>query len=717
MKDNANDRKDRWRSTLLCHLAPWFGIAFATPLFVALNNLNELAISMATIAGGGALVAIALTATTLFLAAIGGDRTRWWLNRVLVTVAIAAALQGNLVHGLFDYGAFNGATMDLRAEGWVFWAEWIGWLLLPLVLFLATLRLRTMPAWLPSLPVLSFLALLLPALLESHSGRDVDAADIDPEVFAFSTRGNLIHLLPDGFQGDVVREVLETNPDLAERFRGFTLYTNHVGLYQGTAPALYTMLIGAPYDLREGYSQRLVAPRFEDWSYPRMLAHHGYRLDYVPISPIVCLEEADSCHPRPFGDMKARALKREPSTDAMYSLRLIADLSLFRLSPMYLKEKIYDEGYWFLADTTLDGSSPWPDPVIREWTENMHLIDDRPVYKWHHFVGTHIPARCDRDCQLQRGLEHLREHYVDQAYCVLGDIAALLARLDEAGIYDQTAMVISGDHGHNIAPDDISGPPLNSSLYEGLQGSARPAFLIKERDSRAPLRYSDLPTSLVDIAPTALALVGIEAEQLSVFDLRTELPRKRLFSPYSISRLWNEAPVPHSVYEVDGPANDPGRWKVTDIRVYREIPGAYDPVNYSTARQFMLGAIFNKLEPEAVGSWVKGRQLAFLIDVPQVADNMTLELTLHLARGIEKQTFSVEVNGQKAGQSAPLHPGQDFWQDVSIPLRPDAVTAGRNFVSILFAEAYYSADDPDWRAAALVKTIRVSANEVSEPGD
>ncbi|MDX1556403.1 MAG: hypothetical protein R3212_10285, partial [Xanthomonadales bacterium] len=291
MNDHATGRNappgDGMPSTLLCHLSPWFGIVFATPLFVALNNLQELAVSPLTLAAGAALATLALTAATLGLSSIGGKRMRWWLNRILVTLAIAAAIQGNFVHGLFDYGAFNGETMDLRAEGRLFWAEWIAWLLIPVAVFLATLRLKSMPPWLPSLPLLSFLVLLLPALWKFDATTSVEESGVDPDVFAFSTRGNLIHLLPDGFQSDIVQEVLESNPELADRFQGFTLFTDHLGLYQGTAPALYTLFTGAPYDLGQGFSEAMVAQALKEHAYTKLLAQAGYRMDFVPISSTV----------------------------------------------------------------------------------------------------------------------------------------------------------------------------------------------------------------------------------------------------------------------------------------------------------------------------------------------------------------------------------------------------------------------------------------------
>ncbi len=703
-------------AALLSHFAFWFGLLFATPLFIAIHNREDIVFSTTVLAGGAALACIALTFISRKASRLGGPRTEKWVTRILLSAAIVLAIQGNVIHDLFYYGAFNGEPVEFRAYGWKFWAEWLGWLAaFPLALW-AVSRPSRPPSWLPALPLLSFLFLLAPPLLfPTGQGSSASADDeIDSSVFAFSSKDNLIHLLPDGFQGDVVRQVFQDNPTLAEAFRGFTLFTDHVGLYQGTAPALYTILTGEPFDFARGFTYKRINPEIENKAYQKRLTELGYQLDYVPISGFICPEEANSCHVRPFNDMKARGYFRHRVEDAAYSVRLIADLSLFRLLPMYLKEKIYNEGRWFFADTTLDGSSPWPDPVIREWTENMHVVDDRPVYKWYHYVGTHIPAKWDKHCRLLEKHGEERRHYQAQALCVLQGIAELLKRLDEAGIYDQTAFLITGDHGHNTVPDDLTANPLNSYLYKGLMGSGRPALLVKNKHDREPLKFSKLPTSLVDVAPTALALAGIEGRNRSAFELQMQERRVRLFQHYSIPDFWTGDPIPYVEYEVGLPASDGRQWGVSDIRYFRQVPDAYDPVNRPNAKGYVLGARLRKSLGNNKASWITGQQLAFIIDLPAPSEPRVLELTLHLPEWMPEQSFRLQLNGGPVYSSPQLKPGDDFWQLVSIPLRADQQREGGNFVSIVFNQLYDPPDSDRWKGAALIKSIRTRGEHQSE---
>ncbi len=322
--------------------------------------------------------------------------------------------------------------------------------------------------------------MLTPALLDPpQAGLELaDEPGVDPSVYAFSSVSNLVHLLPDGFQGDTVRQVLAENPRLAARFEGFTLFTDHLGRYPGTAPSLYSMLTGKVFPLEKGFDYSWVGPETRELSYQAELARSGFQVDLVPISNYICPENVSSCHPRPF---KNRGFSQAEGRQFFPFTASAGDLTLFRLSPLFLKEKIYDRGYWLLSDIATDEGSPKPDPILREWTENLHVVDDRPVYKWYHYIGTHVPPRWDASCDLRRHLEPVRDNYLAQAHCILNGIADFIDRLKAEGIYEQTAMIISGDHGHNTVPADQVSPAANYSMYQPLLGTGRPALLVKTR--------------------------------------------------------------------------------------------------------------------------------------------------------------------------------------------------------------------------------------------
>jgi hypothetical protein len=400
-------------------------------------------------------------------------------------------------------------------------------------------------------------------------------------------------------------------------------------------------------------------------------------VDYVPISNFICIEQAASCHARPFNDMKARGYFRHHSEDVLYSARLLADLTLFRLAPMYLKEKIYNDGRWLFADTTLDGSSPWPDPVIREWAAQLHVVADRPVYKWYHYIGTHTPAKWDADCSLLREPAAGRADYVAQATCVLTSIAALLQVMKEAGIYDQTAFIVSGDHGHNVIPMTCS-RRLNSGLLGSL--TAPHAALLKRLNSRERCSSALRPPAR---RGADSAGCGIEANAVGLRSRAGTAPGAEV-PAISIPDLWSGKPIPYVEYTVRGPVSDASQWQVSDIQDYRETPEAYDPLNKSTGNGFVMGAHLREPPDDDSSSWVTGRQLAFVIGIDDPARPHTLELRFHFPAWLSGQSFTVEFNGGPPWHSSQAPAGGDeFWRSFSIPLDASRQRAGRNFVSLM----------------------------------
>jgi len=498
----------------LCHIAFWYGVLFAAPVFVAMSNRHDLFISLPSLVTGLLTLTLVMTGLTLLLAALLGEPWRKALATILLASAFVLAIQSNVLHSFTYFGQFDGAIVDFRKYGWLFWLEWYGFLLALALLIWLLYRARRISAWVPWVPILSFTLLWVPAVQStSHQPGGDKNNSFDETVFDFSSVRNLIHLLPDGLQSDVVQQVLNENPKLAGRYRGFTFYTDHLGMYYGTAPAVPTMLTGRPFDFDKGHRYTWITPFIEQYSYQNVLASQDFALDLVPIDKAYCVSRARSCVPRPFSDWKSRGYRRIHNEDRLYSLRLLADLSLYRLLPSFLKEKIHNQGEWWLSDSTLDGASLWPDPVIHEWIENMRVTNQAEIYKWYHYIGTHKPPFWNRDCRRQSGLARSRENFLGQAYCILEGIAIFLEKLEEKGIYDQTAILISGDHGHSIIPRDIAGPPESVSLTGQMMGTARPALLVKSMDSRAPLKFSDLPTSLSDIAAMALSSAGVPADR------------------------------------------------------------------------------------------------------------------------------------------------------------------------------------------------------------
>lgn len=690
--------------------ALYFGLGFASPLLITLANPEDLAFNPRWFSFTAFLLVLTLSAVSAFLS----GKTPFAKSLAIGSLACAFVftLQGNFVHDLFYYGDFNGNLTNWREYGWKFWVEWSGFLLaFPLFYWLLS-RLKQVPVWLALVPVLSSVLLVVPVLFKQQANVALEVSDeVKPDVLEFSSTLNLVHLLPDGFQGDIAREVLEDHPELSARLEGFTLYRDHLGMYQGTAPSVPTIFMGRPFDFESGYSDERTIDEMKRYAYPARLQDNGFRLDYVPLSSTYCLEGAASCIIRPFNDLKPRGYFRHKNEHLSYAVRQLADLTLFRHLPMFLKEKVYNNGDWFWADTTLDGSSPWPDPVLREWIDRMVVSGPQPRYKWYHYIGTHIPPRWDADCIYNGELERTRKQYYDQSVCVLTGIARFADKLRELGIFDETAIIISGDHGVNIEPDDNVGLKANASLYVGVIGAARPTLMIKPLKAQSAFQVSDAPTSLIDIAPTALDLVGLQGdyEGESILTIDPKLERTRIFNRYTSAEFWTGEAISNDVWTVDGSVRNLENWSLLDMFYKHSAPSGYAAINYNSAYETSRGLSLNRAEPDVESSWIGGSEFTILVGTqqPDLTASIELELSMPDFMKAAVQSFSVTVNHHELDERYSLGHKKE-WSLITIPLPDGVLKQGNNQVVLKFSEtAAPETRTGDWHAAGKLRSFRL----------
>ena len=709
--DSLADRTNG-RTLFLCHAATWYGLIFATPLVVALTNQQDIILPVSLLVPALAVLFILLSLVSWGLSSRLGFKLQKPVAIGMLSIAFMLAIQGNLLHTLTYFGQFDGSMVFFRQYGIWFWIEWFGFLAGFILFFFLFNRAWRVSAWLSLVPFLSFTLALGTAFVDADSQpTGSKPAQFNDTVFDFSNSRNLVHLLPDALQSDIVEQVLRENPELAMRFRGFTLYSDHLGLYYGTAPTLPALLTGRAFDFEKGHTYEWITPFIEENSYQNDLADNGYELDLVPIVDAYCVSRAKSCVPRPFSGWKSWGYQHYRVDSAWYSLRILADLTLYRLSPSFLKEKIYAGGEWMLADSKLDGASPWPDPVIREWINHMRVTEDAPHYKFYHYIGTHKPVFWTRDCRRRSGLAPTRENFLGQAQCILSGIASLLDKLREVGIYDQTAIIISGDHGHGIMPHDLSGSPRTVMLSKKMMGTVRPALLVKKMGDTQALKFSRLPTSVIDIAAIARSVAGVDHPVANHLDRvnMTAKPRDRYFYNYPLEKLrrWSTEPVAHDVYRVRGPANEDSSWELLNLQVYHPAPDQYPAIGHAAVAEYMRGVRVNPANPDQEQAWITRNQLAFLISIQSPGHQpQTLVLTLNIPDWIGEQSYRVRINETEIDRQFHIPTSRKYWQEVRIELPASSLKKGNNFVSLKF-EKLQAAPKADLDAAAILRAVHM----------
>jgi hypothetical protein len=685
-------RMKNTQNSIFYHLALWLPIALATPLIIFIQNPDDFTGQLLT------QVLLLLTATCFL------TLTSWLivnilpspLNKLVVSLILAFAtalvIQGYIVHGLIDFGQLDGSIINWKGLGPIYRTEYKAILLALIILTILYLSLPKILKSISSLLIIFSLAQLL-IVLPSYFQREAPvktANDFDDSVYEFSSEKNIIHILADGFQADLVKQVFEDNPELAKEFTGFNFFDNHLGRFQGTAPTIPSILTGKFFDLNQGYNPESTRINIENNSYTNTLLENNYRLDYVTISNIHCNTQAHSCINRSFNDLKSRGFAKE---NVFSSIMLLFDISLFRHSPLYLKKRIHDNGAWLFSVKLSSFWSKYPDPVIREWTNNMVVKSNQPMYKWYHFIGTHIPAQWDENCQYIGRQPQSREFYKAQTHCVLKGMGNLFNKMKLEGIYDNSIIVINGDHGCNVPANDLYGVANNSSVFtDSFIGVTRPVFMMKKKQAHQPLNIHSKPTRLIDIAPSILSEAGLNHSNFmgeSAFVNEDNRGRgvSRTFNRYVSKTFWGGDPIGFDEYQVTGDIKDRGNWELIAMNNRTPAPSLYEYMSFDTAYDFSKGISLSKAQTKTQKeAYIFGTEFYILLsDIPKKAQKVSM--TLQVPPYSRGQSISLSVNNKQISDEILLNDKGDEWitQDIHIP--ENTLKAENNLFKFEFSKA------------------------------
>ena len=360
---------------------------------------------------------------------------------------------------------------------------------------------------------------------------------------------NVIVILTDTTQGDMFAAMLRGDPKLAEAFSGFTVYENTVGHFPYTGLSIPAIVTGTVYDGKE------TIPAFYKRVAPRRLSARldaiGYKVDLLPLGSRGPFVDAD----------------REPcrAWTGLY------DLALMRQLPTVLKEWQYNRSKFRI--TPLCGSAPTTrqelDPLALDKliAESRVTRLDRPSYKFMHFYGMHPPSLLTASCDVRSETTRDPQAVLEQSRCVIGKIGDYFNKLRELGVFDDSLIVLTADHGTLFGigfKNDIAAPGVPPQVIS----SANPAVAFKDFGVKGPVKFSEAPASLVDIYPTILARVGIDpvgapGQDLARLEGVTE--RVRDFYYYKGAKeIMNSDYVNRSHWFTNrGHARDPDAWALT----------------------------------------------------------------------------------------------------------------------------------------------------------
>ncbi|HEX7927950.1 MAG TPA: sulfatase-like hydrolase/transferase [bacterium] len=545
--------------------------------------------------------------------------------------AVAGTLWANATFSIGTTGLLDGANFEL-VRGFTSLYQNTLWVLgVGAILFFVAGRWAT---------VLRTFALLLVGLLTVNTlyitatSRPKTQAVADPSLFkSFSSASNFLFIVLDTFQSDLFAEMVEQEPALAKPFEGFTYFKDAAAVSPTTYVAMPTIHSGTVWDTTSPLPtvyQRNVT----QGSLLTKLAEAGY--DTLLLNAVfhACPEQV-ACNSLP--DVTVGH-----SSSASATAAELLDIALLRAAPHLVKPAVFRDGEWLFSGISLLRASDThlSNLALDALAEELQVDAKRPTAKFLHLFNTHPPAQFTANCRYTGRTQWTRASVEGLDRCALTHLTALLEKMKQAGIYTNSVIVVTADHGSYLPREGAAAMAVR----------ANPVLLIKPAGATGPLRTSTVQASLVDIPATACALTKACAWPVgsNVFTLKPG-DRERVFVNYVWkSDGWSMTVLPIlGRYHIRGPLLDTNSWDAYPVapaaRVHRLEFNGTDPTQ-------VFGPGWT--EPGALGMrWAGGSSAVLYLDA---APNGSGKVTATVSTLPENtaQRMEVWVAGQRVYQGA-----------------------------------------------------------------
>lgn len=382
-------------------------------------------------------------------------------------------------------------------------------------------------------------------------------------AMSLSSEENIVVFLSDRLDGVWMDELLEKYPELNEKLDGFTFYQNNVAHNTNTFPSVPQMLTNKLYNgkewpdyMHEAWSGRTLPSELKEKG--------GYAVNLLPD----CITTINNTR---YIGSQCDNVAYAPEDAVKYCylgkfgiLHATLKLSSARLSPCFFKGKLAkglgaNVGRHFieidhaLADQQLTSMKPETDLRFKDYLIKYGLTDDnnKKTFSFIHLSGAHT---CSSD------LASLYQPVKDANFyqTTRGDFEIIfeyMNQLKALGLYDNTTIIIVGDHGR---------PPVEiNPIKHTLNSAITTALLIKPKGSSGVLsfdRYSELsndnfPASVLEYAGIDHKDFGCSYRDIIDNDLHPDRYLQTIkFNNYGRLSF-------HALYKITGDARDFSNWE------------------------------------------------------------------------------------------------------------------------------------------------------------
>lgn len=315
---------------------------------------------------------------------------------------------------------------------------------------------------------------------------------------------NLIILLLDDTDGGDLSDALSANPEYSSLLQDFTFYNNTLGVYCGTKWSVPYIVSGQWFENQCSYYRYkeqayLTSPLFST------LDGNGYEMGMYD-EELPQVEGLDAL----FENLA------EPENDSFAHPDLFRKMQLMLTGLSYLPydlkplcELTPDNVYYdSLKETSGTSVFRWGNDGFLSYLRSQGIsMAESPCFRFIHLQGTHTPFEYQQN--IDSSYRNSYEDSIDICFRLCGEF---LSALKDAGVYDNSAIIILGDHGER----------------EPKVFNQNPALFVKGINEKHEFRISDAPISYEDLMDAYFRLIeGASGDE--VFDARAGDVRERRF--------------------------------------------------------------------------------------------------------------------------------------------------------------------------------------------
>jgi hypothetical protein len=677
-------RQSAWACGLLAATVFLF-----VPLQIFLNNFYEFTITFPQFLLD-LLILSASAAAFLFLIVLPQPaRIRHWLGLAVFACGVLAWLQSTLSFG--QYGVFDGRPIlwTSAQNRIVFFFDLGLWLGGGALIFTQAPRVTRYLGRICAILIIMQLAgtaLQSAATLSSAATPWWNRYSVDSQSeFTFSRRQNVIILVLDAFQSTLFHQLQDERPELIPCFDGFTFYPDTLGGFPVTQPSIPVILTGTYYDNSVPYVD-YVKKAFAQHSLPALLKKQGFQSEVYPMVPITVYPDPESV-----SNLKKSRLRVDFNRDRVAISRLM-DTALFRVSPQLLKKRLFNNGHWFLQGCFKSSGQSAKNAAhknrdvqfIERMEQQASVALQVPVFKFYHLNGIHSPLTLNENLEVEH-MNETRGSYRRQAMAMLKLTARFLDKLKAIGAYDNSLIIVAGDHG--FGPIGIYDPDRGRVVPDAFYmnylfvGGALPTLLIKPLGTRGEMQTSAVQATLADIPKTVFSLLGLVGpfEGLALTDAgNADVQRTRRYYTFDWKWLYkNDYLSPLKEFFVEGPVWREESWRPSPVTYepQRMVTNHPAPIVFGVPVAFgkgknglpylMMG--WSEASPDRV--WSTNPYASLGIPLPPTRQELQLSIRLlpFLAPSkLEAQHIAIHVNGRHL-QDVRLTSKAFEWQHVAVP--------------------------------------------------